>query len=546
MTVIPDIEPAVWPSNWLRLAALIVPIYLAGAALLLALAPNFDNAWLQIAARRIFVEGGSFLTDAFEINPPMAVIAFAPSAWIAHWTGLDGDRVYQILSLTLATIGVLLTRPTFRWVLESDIKADLALALSLFVLIFGATTMFGERDLMSLLLAWPFIVWWGGKLAGWPGATLSTLSIILAVFAAIGFLLKPTMAFVPGLMLLVWVVQKRDWRAAFEPHFMVMLAIAFTYGASIFLFFSSWLPVGDIGLSVYWAFNTSWSNVIASAFPEAILLAAASILIALLKPTDRLKPFATVLVCAGLGFLISLIVQQKGWEYHDIAIRQLDAIVLGVLLISGRFLVATTLVRVLALIAMTIGVLYAPLVAGGLIGWPNTGRGVAGMFTKDLVTSEFGQLMQRSANYGPVMVLATSLIPHFPTISVVKGEWASRAPFDPIAPAAARLLAKTGEERAEGQRLHRLGATMLAEDLDRYKPAIIILHKTKPTAFETPSNIIAFYLSNPHVAARWKNYTKRFENDKWLIYSRIGSKADIDGAFDLSRPIQSPAKPSNP
>jgi hypothetical protein len=141
-------------------------VFALGAWMLLALAPNFDNAWLQEAARRVFVQGRPFWTDAFEVNPPLAVAAFAPSAWIELWTGWNADRVFQLLALGAGAAGALGSAAPLSWVLGSSRRGGATAALAYAVLVFGATTLFGERDSLALVLSLPFVVWWCARLAG--------------------------------------------------------------------------------------------------------------------------------------------------------------------------------------------------------------------------------------------------------------------------------------------------------------------------------------------------------------------------------------------
>lgn len=68
-------------------------------------------------------------------------------------------------------------------------------ALASAILVFGTTTLFGERDSMAALLALPFVTRWCARLVGRP--TTAKKGSLLAVFvAAVDVLLKPTVALV--------------------------------------------------------------------------------------------------------------------------------------------------------------------------------------------------------------------------------------------------------------------------------------------------------------------------------------------------------------
>lgn len=507
-------------------------VFVGGTWMLLTLAPNFDNAWLQEAARRIFVQGGSFQRDALEVNPPLAIAIFAPSAWIEHWLGLNADRVYQIGFLAFGAWSAFFIRPILAWALGGELKGALAAGSSFAITVFGSTTLFGERDLMALLLSLPFIIWWCGKLAGKEDNPPLSTTLAFAAFAAIGFLLKPTTALVPASLLLAWVWQQRKLWALYQPHFMLMLAVAALYGISILTVFSDWIPVGQLGLRVYWAYTVPWSVVWQASTLEWLQLGALGLLILMLPADSRIRKFVVPLAICALMFQISMLLQKKAWVYHGVPGRQLAAIGLLLLVMVGP---RPNLPRPFAVITLAIGWLgcvFAVAIGGQYVGFPDLNRPVAGLTTAQQMANDQSQRLKRAAAYGPFVVLSTSLIPPWPTASMVDGVWASRGPCDWIAPAVMQLRRGDEAQRIEAEKLYAIGAGYIADDIKRWQPAVVAVRDSVPRGLISPGNLIEFYDDDPRVADVWTDYRLEARKGDWAYFVRKGSKADFAGSLN--------------
>lgn len=524
---------------------LVSAVLASGAWMLLALAPNFDNAWLQEAARRVFVHGRPFLTDALEVNPPIVVAVFAPSAWIEHATGWNGDRVFQVLGLLAGAAGALAMTPALAWVLEGRARAAVTSALAYAVLVFGATTLFGERDSLALVLSLPFLVWWCARLAGRPSRA-TAWSLLAAVVAAVGVLLKPTVALVPLVLVLAEARRRRSWRAAVDPHFVAMGATAGAYLLSIFTLMAGWLPVGRLGAEAYWAYAVPFARVLAAGAPD-YLHALLPVALALAIPSagaeggnDRLRRFLVPLSLCAVAFQLSMILQGKAFVYHALPGRQLASIACAIALVGWLDSSSRRGPSIVLVALAMLGLLYAPLRGGLLVGWPVPQPTVAGLTTEATMATPLFRHLQRAGAYGPLVVLSTSLIPVWPSVAMVGAEWASRGPCDWLAPAVMQMEETGDAGRAAAAPLRKVAAGMLAEDLERWKPPVVVLRTDAPTSPRSPGNLVEFYAPDARVAAAWKDY--RFEKgvENFDFWVRRGSVADHAGSLDVG---DAPAEP---
>lgn len=512
--------------------ALGAAVFAAGAWMLMVLTPNFDNAWLQEAARRVFVQGRPFWTDALEVNPPLVVAVFAPSAWIEHWTGLNADRVYQLLALAAGAAGAMGMAPSLAWALGGAGRGGVAAALAYAVLVFGASTLFGERDSMALLLSLPFVTWWCARLAGRPSPA-SFASLFAALVAAIGVLLKPTVALVPALLLAAWVFQRRSWRALAEPHFALMLAAAAVYALAVVTVWRDWIAVGELGVKAYWAYTVPLLRVLRAAAPDLLHAALPLLLVAAMPRGDRLRRFLLPLALCAVAFQLSMVLQMKAFVYHALPGRQLASIacafaLAGWLEAKGR---PSPSLAVVALAMLGLG--YAPLRGGLAVGFPVPQPVVSGQTVAAMRSTDFSRRVAAAAAYGPFVALSTSLLPVWPAVSMNGVVWASRGPCDWLAPAVMQLEERGDAGRREAAPLRETGAGMIAEDLERWKPAVVAVRTERIESPRSPGSLVEFYGGDARLQAAWTSYRLEKAEEGWDWYVRRGSAADRPGSLEF-------------
>jgi hypothetical protein len=348
----------------------------------------------------------------------------------------------------------------------------------------------------------------------------------------VGVLLKPTVALVPLVLLVAWALQRRSWRALLEPHFAGMLAAAFAYALSLVTVFEGWLAVGRVGAEAYWAYAVPWPRVLRAAAPDLLHALVPFALVAATTRDGRLRGFLLPLAACAMAFQLSMLLQGKAFVYHALPGRQLASIACAIALAgwmgAGRRRAPSLFVIGLAMA----GFLYGPFGGALLVGFPRPVSVVAGLGDAATRRTPLFRHLERAAAYGPLVVLSTSLLPAWPSVAMVGAEWASRGPCDWIAPAVLQL-----EEEGEGGRvraapLRELGARILAEDLERWKPPVVVLRSDAPTSPRSPGNLVAFYGDDARVAAQWKAYRFEKDDENWQYWVRLGSAADRPRALD--------------
>lgn len=108
---------------------------------------------------RLFLRGGSYITDFLETNPPMIFILYAPVAMLTQWFSWDSVLVMRIYIIFLCWFSILLCAYALKRILR---KEDYFLFYSciytfIFVYLFLPTIEFGQREHIFLMLFMPYV-----------------------------------------------------------------------------------------------------------------------------------------------------------------------------------------------------------------------------------------------------------------------------------------------------------------------------------------------------------------------------------------------------
>jgi hypothetical protein len=472
--------------------------------------PNLDSAWYLLATDRV-LGGAVFGRDILETNPPLFLLFTAPPQLIANALRLDAYTIYCLwVGAVLAASAYFSAKAIAPLGLSRARKRTFACGLFC-VELFVSGTSFGQRELVLTALALPFVLNEAIRL-GTGQAPREISHRLAAGFAAFGLLFKPFYATVPAGLILWRVVAERKWTAAFSAPYLVMLALAVLYAASVPLLFPDWLALARTAIIPGYSagFDEPWPVVFASLRKDIVLLVVAAACVWFAPPTTR--RVTVVMIVVAILFYLGAVLQHKGWPYH---------------LLPGRIAICCALLLV-AVTQASKGRLggVARLASGAIPAGLCVLIGLQfNAFQRDKVKHTELAGIIREAKAENFLAIRLGLTNVFPEVTEMKAAWGSRSPGQWLAAgAAAKESRDAAGERAEGQRLRQMATKLLREDIEHWRPAIVAVgrpsYESRRDRDGQLIDWLAWYGIDPLFRRVWSDYCFERSTDIWDVYRR--------------------------
>lgn len=382
--------------NKLYWASLMGLPWVASAIYLLRHRVNGDVAWYLYAAQRL-IEGARLYIDVYDMNMPLAYYIGEPFVVVG---GLLGIPPYFVLYcavwvfLAAALWGLYKVLRTF-----SAMNRTTAL---LFILMIAAVALgrsradFGQRDqyvgIAFLVLAQHLYARIHGRpVAGYTMLALAGLLIAIKPF----FLL-------PWLLMLLWTAWRTSVRGVLRsPEFWLIAGITGSLGIAA-VTFTSYLTVAAVAARYYGAYNSSMVHIAS----DLRLVFFAAMLGFIWTPAGKLRDLARLSALAAAGFAVEVIIQNKGYAYHDTPAKLWAYITLSVLVID--LLQRGGVLRKIVSIRPSAAILAISLMCALLP--------LARAVRDGREQSEVGTFVKEHASGQSILPLSTNLWTEFPTI----------------------------------------------------------------------------------------------------------------------------------
>jgi hypothetical protein len=464
--------------------------------------PNVDDAWLLIATGR-FMDGAVIGRGLFEMNPPLIYWLMAPAVWFKRQLGGDYYTIYCLWVGLLASLSSILTFKTLVQVGISEKTAWQAAfaGLLLFVLVSGPD--YGQRDPLAYELSAPFLATEAFRVIGRRTPTALTLPI--AVLAAIGFLVKPYMAFVPVVLFAWRIIRERRLTAIINLDAITMFAIAVVYVTYVAIWTPGYLGLARLVMIAYPAYDSPPSKLLLSYLP--VVLVSLVLWLALVTTSQRTTAAAVrVFLVAMLAFMAGGLTQLKGWYYHLVPcyLALCGACIIYLALQTPRAStrlfprwLALALPAMFVTIGMTRGTYFQ---RGSVMDWD-----IAKAINNDR---------------GPFLAITSSMWGVFPAVNEMGVEWASRSEAQWMVPAAVELSQGTPQQREEANELRSLSSRLITADLEKWKPHTVAIMTDQDQAMSEPLDWISFFSEDQQFRALWSSYCAEGREGKWAIYRR--------------------------
>ncbi len=475
---------------------------------------NPDNSWLFTVAEKV-VDGARPYVDVIESNPPAAFIDQVPAVYFARFAHVSVECVSVVLVLFVCVASACAFARVLRVAnLASRSEAGVLRNGALFALALLPGFSFGEREHIACALVLPILAVYAARAAARPvGPWTAAAAGLAAAFAAA---LKPHFAIAVALpFLYVLAIRaravgaRRCARLLVEPEQVAIVAGALANLAIIATLFPAFFHQAAVSLDVYVPMRMRWPALLTQPW----FIANVALLVGLAATFGRtvLAPRVALPALSSLGFVVTFLIQRKGWVNHGLPGVELAFVAIAAAAASifapheaEDREEAWRRVRRPMLFFFLPAAVYAPILFGALLS-----------FTGFEEYKGLTAAVLRDAPARPrVIALAPDLDVGHPLTRRIGGEWVGR-PNATWLMIFARMYLDAGwgdgAYRARLQTYIDEDARMFREDVERHRPDVVLV--ARDARVETA-------MRDPDVAAAMADYAPREEADGVAVWTR--------------------------
>ncbi len=298
-----------------------------------------DVAYLLHAAT-ILLNGGNYVTDIFETNPPMIMYLYFPVCWLIKYTAMNGILALRLYVLLLTFFSSALCF----YLLKKITKPDDSFLRILFLLVLWYVFLFapyfelGQREHLLVLLITPYLL---TVVAQLENKKISPhLTLLIGCMAGFGFAIKPFFLIPLVFIELFAMWKKRSLMAWWRMESMTIGCVMVSYLFILSIFHSDYLnTILPLVLQYYFAYvKEPWQDIISSQY--AIFCSLSLVAYFFLNRTNAYHTLTTVLWLALLGLFIAFLIPRTAWYYHVLPALSfaylLNAVYLGQLISPAK------------------------------------------------------------------------------------------------------------------------------------------------------------------------------------------------------------------
>ncbi len=487
-----------------------------------------DITWLVEAGRRL-INGGHYISDVFEVNPPLSIILYLPLAITTdiHHASLPYAFLAYILALTAifaCLTNAIIKRYDF---LSAQQRAVFVAGFVLACTVLPLWVEFGQREQIIFMGILPMILLQTGKTFA-PAIRRGPEFWPIMVLGSVAMLIKPHYGIFAAAIMLIRMIRQRRVSAIFDQDFMILEALAILYviGTVILIpdYVFDYLP----DVVQFYAGSGSIAAVTQKTIPYLVIFAILSAAAYAIPLDRRLKRCLWLMIACGILCLIPYAVQMKGFSYHIYPVKAF-AFCAATLMIGGALSLCPRLARsplyaILALIAL--GYAVHPL---------NTRMTTHGDYRNLPLTTKLQQCGHPDCRffmyvYGANFVYTTGYYAHQTHASRFSDFWI------PLGLYLEYEKLKEGTSRFSKEALDQTflrHIRMVTEDIKKGKPDQIFICQN--CANDPFFDFLSIMNRDPSFADEWKNYREEetFTIDRGAYYK--GTKAGTSVALTFTR-----------
>jgi len=444
---------------------------------------NADTSWLLTVGDR-WLGGARLYRDILETNPPMSVLMFMPGLLLARISGIAAEPIIIVGIAALALGSIEWTVRTFVAGNACASPARTRLVLGFACLILPMST-FAEREHVAVIVLLPI---WAVMVIRTERQPIGRWAMLVAgLGAGFAMCIKPQFAAAILLPALVVARANRRFAALFQIEYCIAGAVVLIYAAVVLMVFPAY--ISDMlprVVDLYRPVREPIEVILSAQVMPWIGLSLAGLW--LMAGSDVRQSRFAIPLLAGLGFMLAVIEQSKGWAYHYYPVV---AAITPALLDAG-FAVANTriadttkgarLVIVAGFLAVAAGMMFATL---SFLGVQRP--------MQSLVAP-----IARLAAHPKMIAISSHLWVGHPLVRDIGGTWVGSVPNELMTLGALYKLGKHPPDESERQRLEEAIArdrALLAADIARGKPDIVLVEhddRVFPAWFGSDAELVTF------------------------------------------------------
>lgn len=276
---------------------------------------NADLGWLLTANEKI-LDGRSLGVDLFESNPPLSVYMYMPAVMLSRITGVAPEYIAIALAI-MEIMGALLVidRAAAAAKLEAR-ERSISVWLFAFLLAILPGAVFSQREHIAVVALTPFVAITALR---WRDLCPGPIAIVAGVGAGLAMSIKPFLALVVGLPIILGAVRQRSLRPLFTLEAGMAAVIVIGYGAIVVAVFPDYLSTyAPMVAEAYLPIRREFASLLP--LPIAVVGASLAFLRVLAPQHFKLAGDATPWLAASVGGAASFFLQGKGWPYTAFAL----------------------------------------------------------------------------------------------------------------------------------------------------------------------------------------------------------------------------------
>ncbi|WP_441234815.1 hypothetical protein [Bradyrhizobium sp. 930_D9_N1_4] len=298
-------------QRWMIVAAILLTALLVQIPVVL----NADLGCLLTEGEKV-LDGGKLGVDVFELNPPLSVYLYMPATMLARVTGLSPEIIVIILVM-LEISGALLVIDRAAAVAGLGAR-ERRMSTSVLAFLFAIlpAAVFGQREHIAVVAMTPFIAITAIR---WRGLPPGRVAILAGLGAGLAMSIKPQLALVVGLPIILAAFRQRSLRPLFTSEVWAAAAVVIGYGAVLAAVFPDYLfTYAPMVTAVYVPLRMDLAGLLP--FPLVVLMASVAFLRLVAPQELKMGGHATPWLAAAVGGAVSFVLQGKGWTYTALAL----------------------------------------------------------------------------------------------------------------------------------------------------------------------------------------------------------------------------------
>jgi len=314
--------PASW---WIAIAIIFgISIYVQSNIFL-----SWDVGWHLLDTQRL-LQGGNYLHDFFDINPPMIFYTLIPPAVLHHLTSWNIAIIFRVYIFLIAALSLFICYKLSQRIFppsDSFTHGAFLLSLAIIFTLFPAYE-FGQRDPFILLLVAPYFL--NIVCCSVRKKIHSNLCIGIGILAGLGFSFNLQFLLIFIALEIYLITKSKSIRSALRLDSLIIIAIVILYILSILIFFQAYISkILPFIFFLYLSnFNYSWLDMLTN--PTSLSWLFASIFMIISWNKESQKSLLLVLYIAATGFFCLFLATRKIWYYHMVPCLAFSSLILAI------------------------------------------------------------------------------------------------------------------------------------------------------------------------------------------------------------------------